>query len=144
MGLIQPVRVPGSLRTEKNQRNRRNMTEKDLLRLIDIVDKRQEQKEVIASQSRDEGGRFLPCASIEADGKSKKTAEKTAAIVGTSRTKVERARRVLSDPKEKAAVLAGKKSIYKAAQDVGKAKRQNQVYRTAHLTLDVPQKSPLK
>jgi plastocyanin len=81
-------------------RNRRNMTEADLLRCIDAVDKRREQREVTASQCKDEGGRFKPSPSSEGDGKSKGTAEKTASIVGTSRSKVERARQVLSDPKE--------------------------------------------
>ena len=95
-----------------NQRNRRNMSEAELLRCIEAVDKRQERggdrKSVEAKSKAPSGG-------IE---KSKSpSAQETANIVGTSVRKVERARAVISDPKEREAVLTGKKSINKASED---------------------------
>ena len=93
------------------QHDRRNLSDAELLRLIELVDKPQE-------------GFRSPLASIEAnDGQRRKTAEITADAVGTSRTKVERARAVLSDPEEAAAVRRGEKTIHQAAE-LAKAKRQ--------------------
>ncbi len=67
----------------------------------------------------------IPVASIEATGvKPKKTAEITAEAIGTSRAKVERARTVLADPEEAAAVRRGDKTIHQAAHDA-KAKRDS-------------------
>jgi xanthine dehydrogenase molybdopterin-binding subunit B len=80
------------------------MTEKDLLRLIEMVDKRREQKDVIAFQNRDEVGRLKPLPPNGGNGGKSASAKQTAAIVGTSARKVERARRVISDQKEKEAV----------------------------------------
>ena len=97
-----------------NQRNRRNITEAELLRCIEAVDKRREAE-------RDDRGKFT----VAPSGAPGKSAEATAKIVGTSPRKVERARNVLSDPEEKAAVITGKKSINKASRD-NKAKRQPQ------------------
>jgi hypothetical protein len=83
------------------------MTEADLLRCIEAVDKRREKQEVLEDKERDKTGKFKPRASSDACGKS---AKKTAEIVGTSQAKVERTRTVLSDPKEREAVMAGEKS----------------------------------
>jgi hypothetical protein len=83
------------------------MTERDMLRCIAAVDKR-----------RGAGRPTKELASNDANFSAGKSAKETAQIVGTSRAKVERARRVLSNPKEKQAVLNVKKSIYKAAQDI--------------------------
>jgi len=92
------------------QRDRRNLSDAELLRLIELVDQPQT-------------GFNTPVASIEAtDEKPHKTAEITADAVGTSRAKVERARVVLSDPDEAAAVRRGDKTIHQAAQDA-KAKQ---------------------
>jgi len=96
-----------------NQRNRRNITEAELLRCIEAVDKRKHQ------------GERTDLAPHDAKLSQGKSAEATAKIVGTSPRKVERARNVLSDPEEKAAVITGKKSINKASRD-SKAKRQPQ------------------
>jgi hypothetical protein len=68
------------------------------------VDKRREQNEVIGKQGRDADGKFKPSGPNGPNGSS---AAHTAEIVGTSERKVKRARKVLSDPKEKEAVLAG-------------------------------------
>jgi hypothetical protein len=87
------------------------MTEADLLRCIEAVDRRKQQ------------GERSDIASCEAKLPQGKSAQKTAEIVGTSRAKVERARTVLSDPKEKEAVLSGKKSINKASEDAHAEKK---------------------
>jgi len=100
-----------------NQRNRRNMTEADLLRCIEAVDKRRGRGK---GQHR-VGGKFQPKAPNGTTGRS---AEETARIVGTSARKVNRARRVLSDPKEREEVMAGKKTIHQASQDVKKKRTQ--------------------
>ncbi len=87
------------------QRDRRNLSDAELLRLIELLDQPQE-------------GFNVPVASIAATGvKPKKTAEITAEAIGTSRAKVERARAVLADPVEAAAVLSGAKTIHQAAHD---------------------------
>jgi len=92
------------------QKDRRNLSDAELLRLIELVDRPQE-------------GFRAPLASIGAnDGQPRKTAEITADTIGTSRAKVERARAVLSDPEEAAAVRRGEKSIHQAAE-AAKAKR---------------------
>jgi hypothetical protein len=92
------------------QRDRRNQSDAELLRLIELLDQPQE-------------GFNVPVASIAATGvKPKKTAEITAEAIGTSRAKVERARAVLADPDEAAAVLSGEKTIHQAAHDA-KARR---------------------
>jgi ParB-like chromosome segregation protein Spo0J len=95
-----------------NQRNRRNLTETELLRCIEAVDKR-----------REAGRPSKELASSDANLAKGKSAKKTAEIVGTSQATVERARNVLSDPEAKQAVMAGEKSINRASQDV-KAKRK--------------------
>jgi ParB family chromosome partitioning protein len=92
------------------QRDRRNLSDAELLRLIEFVDQPQT-------------GFNTPVASIEAtDEKPHKTAEITADAIGTSRAKVERARVVLSDPIEAAAVRRRDKTIHQAAEAT-KAKR---------------------
>jgi hypothetical protein len=87
----------------------RNMTEADLLRCIEAVDRRRE-------LCRSEYGRFKAVPPIAGTGGRSASAKATAMIVGTSYKKIERARRVLPDPKEKAEVMAGK---YSPAQTVG-------------------------
>jgi len=92
------------------QRDRRNLSDAELLRLIELVDQPQ-------------AGFNTAVASTEAtDGRPHKTAEITADAIGTSRAKVERARVVLSDPDEAAAVRRGEKTIHQAAE-AAKAKR---------------------
>jgi len=92
------------------QKDRRNLSDAELLRFIELVDRPQE-------------GFRAPLASIEAnDGQPRKTAEVTAGTIGTSRAKVERARTVLSDPDEAGAVRRGEKTIHQAAE-AAKAKR---------------------
>jgi ParB family chromosome partitioning protein len=92
------------------QRDRRNLSDAELLRLIELVDRPQD-------------GFRSPLAP---NGANEPVAPKTAAItadaIGVSIRKVERARTVLSDPEETAAVHRGEKTIHQAAESA-KAKR---------------------
>jgi len=91
-----------------NQRNRRNLTDADLLRCIEALDRRKQQGERTDLAS--------PDAKLASGTSRRKSAVATAKMVGTSQTKVERGRTVLAyaDPETKEAVLSGKKSIQKA------------------------------
>lgn len=92
------------------QKDRRNLSDSELLRLIELVD-------------RPQTGFNTPVAPIGAtDGKASKTAAITADAIGISARKVERARTVLSDTEEAAAVRRGEKTIHQAAE-AAKAKR---------------------
>jgi ParB-like chromosome segregation protein Spo0J len=92
------------------QRDRRNLSDAELLRLIELVDRPQE-------------GFNTSLAPFGATvGSLSKTAAITADAVGISARKVERARVVLSDLDEAAAVRRGDKTIHQAAQDA-KAKQ---------------------
>jgi len=92
------------------QKDRRNLSDAELLRLIELVDRPQE------------GFRspIAPIGAIEVG--SAKTSAITADAIGISARKVERARAVLSDPEEAAAVRRGEKSIHQAGEAI-KAKR---------------------
>jgi len=93
----------------QRQTLRRNLTDAEIMRCIEALDRRKKQGE---EQERHKG-RFQPKASNEAIGKS---AQETAKTVGVSRAKVERARTVLNhaDEEIKAAVKEGKISINRA------------------------------
>ena len=87
------------------QKDRRNLSDAELLGLIEIVDRPQE-------------GFRSTIAAFEANGgKPMKTADITADAIGTSRAKVERARAVLANPDEATAVRKGEKTIHQAAKD---------------------------
>jgi ParB family chromosome partitioning protein len=95
------------------QRDRRNLSDAELLRLIELVDRPQK-------------GFNTSVAPFGATvGSLTKTAAITADAVGISARKVERARVVLSDPDEAAAVHRGDKTIHQAAE-AAKAKRATQ------------------
>lgn len=92
------------------QKDRRNLSDAELLRLVELVDRPQE-------------GFRAPLAPIGAnESVATKTAVITADSIGISARKVERARAVLSDPEEAAAVRRGEKTIHQAAEAT-KAKR---------------------
>lgn len=95
-----------------NQRDRRNLTDADILRCVAELDKRK----VV--------GRPEKLASREANfGKS---AEDTAETIGTSRVKVEKARTILdhADEETKGAVERGEKSINAAYKQTQEARNQ--------------------
>ncbi len=95
------------------QRNRRNLTDAELLTCLNELDKRKLR-----------GGN--PKASREAIGKS---AEKTADLLGVSRAKVERLRTVNDHAPEKIkkAVASGKLSVNKAYNETIKQRREKEV-----------------
>jgi ParB family chromosome partitioning protein len=95
-----------------NQRHRRNLTDAEIIRCIEALDRRK-------TKGGDHGNQYtggkVAKASNEAIGKS---AQETAEVVGVSRAKVERARTVLEHAEEpvKEAVQAGEISINQAYQ----------------------------
>lgn len=97
-----------------NQRDRRNMTDADIVRCIEALDKRKRQGERTDLASSD--------AKLGGAGKS---AKKTANVVGTSERKVEKARTVLEhgDEATKQAVKSGDKSINRAYQETQQRRR---------------------
>jgi ParB-like chromosome segregation protein Spo0J len=102
-----------------NQRDRRNLTDADLFRCIEAVDKtKQRGGDRKSKESK---------ASSEAVDKGK-SSEETAKVVGTSRAKVERARKVIkkADPKIKQAVLDGEKTLHQAYRET-KAKEDEAI-----------------
>ena len=104
------------------QKDRRNLSDAEILRLIELVDRPQD-------------GFRSALAPFGANGSSpSKTAIITADAIGISARKVERARVVLSDPVEASAVRRGEKTIHQAA-GAAKSKRANQHIPTRKLTL---------
>jgi ParB family chromosome partitioning protein len=102
------------------QRDRRNLSDAELLRLIELVDRPQR-----GFKQSLTGNEIPTISSNELNGEDiRSTSELTAEAVGISNAKVKRARAVLADPKQTAAVLAGEKTIHQAAQDA-KAKRDS-------------------
>jgi ParB-like chromosome segregation protein Spo0J len=89
----------------RNQRDRRNLTDPEILSCIAALDQ------------RGASGTRTDLASI--DARSGKSAARTAALVGTSPAKVERVRTVLDHgaPETQEAVRAGEKSIHAAYQE---------------------------
>jgi protein gp37 len=97
-----------------NQRDRRNMTDADIIRIVQIVDKRKEAK-------RGKDGKFTA-------GRSQPTvsAEETAKIVGVGASKVKEARTVLdnADEQTKKAVETGEKTIHQACKETRNKKNE--------------------
>jgi ParB-like chromosome segregation protein Spo0J len=98
-----------------NQRNRRNLKDKDIIRLVAALDTRRK-----AGRPKVEDEKL---ASNAANFQERKSAKKTAETIGTSRAKVERTRTVMADEKVAAEVKAGEKSIHQAYQEI-QAKRK--------------------
>lgn len=98
------------------QRNRRNMDDTDIMRLVEAIDKRWYR----GGDRRSEEAR-----SIAAPAADHRSSEATAKLIGTSATKVEKARAVLdcADPALKDAVASGEKSIHRAATEARAASR---------------------
>jgi len=103
-----------------NQRDRRNLTDAEILSCIAAVDKRKEKGGDRKSEDFQESKSKSAIAPIE-----KTSAEKTAEAVGTSPDKVKRARVVLdhADEETKQEVLAGEKSIHEAYKETQKKRK---------------------
>jgi ParB-like chromosome segregation protein Spo0J len=112
-----------------NQRDRRNMTDADLIRCIEAVDKTKQR----GGDRKSEKSK----ASSDAIDPQGKSSEETAKVVGTSARKVEKARTVIknADPETKLAVLEGEKSINQAYQET-KAKNPSEPSPTKKKPLD--------
>ena len=92
-----------------NQRDRRNMTDADILRCVEALDRRKRRGERTDLTST--------------DVKSGRSSQETAKIVGTSSSKVEKARTVLSDVRSRNAVLKGAKTINGAYSEMAAERR---------------------
>jgi protein gp37 len=112
-----------------NQRDRRNFTDADIMRCVEVLDKRNERGGDHGNQYADEK---VPKTSNEVfanNTNEKNSATKTAKVVGTSHAKVEKARTVLdhADDKTKEEVKSGQKTINKAyaeTQDMRKTQKE--------------------
>jgi ParB-like chromosome segregation protein Spo0J len=103
-----------------NQRNRRNLTDAEIIRCIDAVDKKRERggdRRSEAAKSKPPNGGIEKCKSP--------SAQETAHIVGVSTRQVERGRKVLADPEASAEVKAGKKTISKAYKEIQADKKSH-------------------
>jgi len=90
------------------QRDRRNLSDAELMSVLSLIDKKVTGFKTSSSLAPD-GANGGPLA---------KTAQRTAKEIGTSARKVERARKVASDPNAAAAVKRGELSINKAYEQV--------------------------
>jgi hypothetical protein len=109
----------------RNQRNRRNMGDDEILSLVAAADRRRKRggdRKSVAAKSKRENSPFDQSMSSQTDpGKSSR--EETAEKLGVSPDKVRAARVVLKDPEAAAEVRAGKKKLFRAASEV-KAKNK--------------------
>ena len=102
------------------QRDRRNLSDVEILRLVQLIDRPQ-----TGFKKSLTGNELLAISANEpSEGAIRSTSELTAEALGISNAKVKRARAVLADTKQAASVLAGEKTIHKAAQDA-KAERDS-------------------
>ena len=109
-----------------NQRDRRNLTDTDLLRLIEAVDTRKR-------HGAEPGGRGNRHTSSKTSHEVllEPSSAQTARLVGTSKSKVERARVILdeakSNPTIKEEILSGKKTINMGSRQVLAARGKTHV-----------------
>jgi protein gp37 len=101
-----------------NQRNRRNLRESDILRLVELLDKRRKRGGDRKSQQAKSKSSSEPI-----DRRSPvESAKATAKVVGTSPTKVKKARKIIDkakhDPSVKDKVIAGGKTISSVAREI--------------------------
>jgi len=111
----------------RNQRDRRNLTGAEILRCVQVLDKRashggDRKSDAIKASTE---ALILDDAPEPAPPASGKSAEQTAALLGVSRATVERARTVNDHAPEpvKQAVENGEMSLRKAAEETQKARR---------------------
>lgn len=120
-----------------NQRNRRNITDSELLRCIEALDETKPRGRPKLTEDFDGNTKKASIEAFKAGNEnvsseiehhhvpvyrqlidSRKSAEDTANVIGSSRAKVERARKVLRDPIKKEEVLSGEKTIHKAYTEI--------------------------
>ena len=100
----------------KCQTNRRNITDAEMFALVAVYDQKVKPG---STQERNEGGTFKPRASTDASGKS---AKKTAEVLNTTTTNIERARYLhkYADAAIKNAIAANKMKLSRACEVVSK------------------------
>jgi protein gp37 len=108
-----------------NQRNRRNLTDAEIMRCVEAVDKLRERgarpgHEFRGNQHVEFGKNINPNIFTPEPP----THQQTAEVVGISPTKVQEVRAVASDPKAREEVESGIKTIHGAAQEVREKKRE--------------------
>lgn len=103
-----------------NQRDRRNLTDADIIRCVEVLDKRKK------SGERTDLKNLTPTEVRLTDVVSGPTSEHTAKIIGTSPGKVEKVRTVLDygDNETKEAVKSGEMSINKAYNEIQEKRGQ--------------------
>ena len=92
-----------------NQRDRRNMTDSELLTCIEVLDK---------PMTKSEAASLAKSSNPDVRAGKGETSKKTAKILGVGKTKIEKARKVLKDPEMKKDVLEGAKTIETAAKEI--------------------------
>lgn len=97
-----------------NQRNRRNLSEAELLHCIELLDKPLSKKQAGSLKGSKDKGK----SNFENKIASEPTHKKTAKVLGIGQSKVSDARTVLKDAKAKKEVESGKKTISKAAKEI--------------------------
>uniref|UniRef100_A0A6M3ILD5 ParB-like N-terminal domain-containing protein n=1 Tax=viral metagenome TaxID=1070528 RepID=A0A6M3ILD5_9ZZZZ len=114
-----------------NQRDRRNLTDADLLRCVRIVDERKKKGEHLIGSERDEAGHYIPnnIRNNIIGSSQPPTHVTTAQIVGISPSKVQQVRKVeeLATPEEKRDIDVGRKSIHRVYQDIKQQEKQPEV-----------------
>ena len=101
-----------------NQRDRRNMTDGDILRCVEVLDRRKPK----GGDRKSRGAQSITSTEVI----DKRSSKDTATVIGTSPAKVERARTVLdhADPETKREVLSGEKTINRAYKETQEARRE--------------------
>jgi hypothetical protein len=113
----------------QTQRDRRNLTDADILCLVEQLDKR---------RARGGDRRSRQAKTNVPTGATERSSEDTAARIGVSSRTVERARQVIDSGKDAviAAVRSGDKTIHKAATEVAKPKRKRKEEKDAGKAAD--------
>ncbi len=111
-------------------------TDAEILRRIEAVDKKKR-----GAEGRDrKKGKFTPSAASAAGGRS---APQTAKKLGIGRAKVERARVVLLNPEETAAVLSGEKTIHHAWKDIMERRQSQRIIKNGRVKLKHQKPAPV-
>ncbi len=116
-----------------NQRNRRNVTEAEILHCIELLDKPMSKKEAGKLKGSKDGGK----SNFEIKIASEPSHKKTAKVLGVGESKVSDARTVLKDEKAKKEVESGKKTISKAAKEIREKKSVEKPKKAAKIELEI-------
>jgi len=108
-----------------NQRDRRNLTEIELMRCWEVVDQIKQKGEHLKEYPRDEVGHVVKPNKIETNFiGNQPSVKQTANMLGIGATKGQEIRSVLSDPEARESVESGERTIHRAAQEVRERRRE--------------------